>query len=44
MCKAVARGDLKQKITVPVQGELMVQLKKVRTYYSMLTPRSPARR
>ncbi|KAJ7074815.1 hypothetical protein C8F01DRAFT_1243023 [Mycena amicta] len=29
VCKAVAMGDLKQKITVPVQGELMVQLKQV---------------
>ncbi|KAJ6632271.1 hypothetical protein B0H10DRAFT_1771599 [Mycena sp. CBHHK59/15] len=30
VCNAVATGDLTQKITVPVQGDLMVQLKKVR--------------
>ncbi|KAJ7040480.1 hypothetical protein C8F04DRAFT_1253784 [Mycena alexandri] len=29
VCNAVATGDLTQKITVPVQGDLMVQLKKV---------------
>ncbi|KAJ7718148.1 hypothetical protein B0H16DRAFT_1337606, partial [Mycena metata] len=29
ICNAVATGDLTQKITVPVQGDLMVQLKKV---------------
>ncbi|KAF7329227.1 hypothetical protein MKEN_00183400 [Mycena kentingensis (nom. inval.)] len=29
VCKAVAMGDLKQKIIVPVQGDLMVQLKQV---------------
>ncbi|KAF7290756.1 hypothetical protein MIND_01316400 [Mycena indigotica] len=29
VCKAVAAGDLKQKIIVPVQGELMIQLKQV---------------
>ncbi|KAJ7717457.1 hypothetical protein B0H16DRAFT_1610951, partial [Mycena metata] len=29
VCNAVAPGDLTQKITVPVQGDLMVQLKKV---------------
>ncbi|KAJ7040490.1 hypothetical protein C8F04DRAFT_1310891 [Mycena alexandri] len=28
VCNAVATGDLTQKITVPVQGDLMVQLKK----------------
>ncbi|KAJ7279442.1 hypothetical protein C8J57DRAFT_1018852, partial [Mycena rebaudengoi] len=27
VCNAVATGDLTQKITVPVQGDLMVQLK-----------------
>jgi len=26
VCNAVARGDLSQKITVPVQGVVMVQL------------------
>ncbi|KIN99259.1 hypothetical protein M404DRAFT_155633 [Pisolithus tinctorius Marx 270] len=29
VCNAVARGDLSQKITVPVQGVVMVQLKDV---------------
>lgn len=29
VCEAVARGDLSQKITVPVQGVVMVQLKDV---------------
>ncbi|KAG6856000.1 hypothetical protein H0H87_008544 [Tephrocybe sp. NHM501043] len=29
VCNAVARGDLSQKITVPVQGVVMVQLKEV---------------
>lgn len=29
VCNAVARGDLSQKITVPVQGLVMVQLKNV---------------
>lgn len=29
VCNAVARGDLSQKITVPVQGVVMVQLKNV---------------
>ncbi|KAJ7692771.1 hypothetical protein B0H17DRAFT_533990 [Mycena rosella] len=29
VCNAVATGDLTQKIIVPVQGDLMVQLKKV---------------
>ncbi|KAI0338803.1 histidine kinase [Trametopsis cervina] len=29
VCNAVARGDLSQKITVPVQGPVMVQLKEV---------------
>ncbi|CAE6450555.1 unnamed protein product [Rhizoctonia solani] len=29
VCKAVAEGDLSQKITVPVQGPVMVQLKDV---------------
>jgi osomolarity two-component system, sensor histidine kinase NIK1 len=29
VCNAVARGDLRQKITVPVQGVVMVQLKDV---------------
>ncbi|KAJ7718145.1 hypothetical protein B0H16DRAFT_1897710 [Mycena metata] len=29
VCNAVATGDLTQKITVPMQGDLMVQLKKV---------------
>ncbi|KIJ42807.1 hypothetical protein M422DRAFT_253899 [Sphaerobolus stellatus SS14] len=29
VCKAVALGDLSQKITVPVQGSVMVQLKDV---------------
>ncbi|KAG9073424.1 hypothetical protein FS749_015238, partial [Ceratobasidium sp. UAMH 11750] len=29
VCKAVAEGDLSQKITVPVQGVVMVQLKDV---------------
>ena len=29
VCQAVARGDLSQKITVPVQGVVMVQLKDV---------------
>ncbi|KAG8940973.1 hypothetical protein FRC04_004864, partial [Tulasnella sp. 424] len=29
VCKAVANGDLTQKITVPVQGSVMVQLKEV---------------
>jgi len=29
VCNAVARGDLTQKITVPVQGVVMVQLKDV---------------
>ena len=29
MCQAVTRGDLSQKITVPVQGVVMVQLKDV---------------
>ncbi|KAH8103228.1 hypothetical protein DFH11DRAFT_1692635 [Phellopilus nigrolimitatus] len=29
VCQAVARGDLSQKITVPVQGVVMVQLKNV---------------
>ncbi|KAJ7030948.1 hypothetical protein C8F04DRAFT_960999, partial [Mycena alexandri] len=29
VCNAVVTGDLTQKITVPVQGDLMVQLKKV---------------
>jgi osomolarity two-component system sensor histidine kinase NIK1 len=29
VCKAVADGDLTQKITVPVQGPVMVQLKDV---------------
>ena len=29
MCNAVARGDLSQKITVPIQGVVMVQLKDV---------------
>lgn len=29
VCNAVARGDLSQKITVPVQGPVMVQLKDV---------------
>ncbi|KAF9031770.1 hypothetical protein BJ165DRAFT_1358177 [Panaeolus papilionaceus] len=29
VCNAVARGDLSQKITVPVQGVFMVQLKDV---------------
>ncbi|KAJ6510922.1 hypothetical protein C8R45DRAFT_965573 [Mycena sanguinolenta] len=29
VCNAVATGDLTQKITVPVQGDLMVQLKTV---------------
>ncbi|KIM76544.1 hypothetical protein PILCRDRAFT_98726 [Piloderma croceum F 1598] len=29
VCNAVARGDLSQKITVPVQGAVMVQLKDV---------------
>ncbi|KAJ7191378.1 hypothetical protein GGX14DRAFT_39908 [Mycena pura] len=29
VCKAVAMGDLTQEITVPVQGDLMVELKKV---------------
>lgn len=29
VCQAVARGDLTQKITVPVQGVVMVQLKDV---------------
>jgi hypothetical protein len=31
VCNAVATSDLTQKITVPVQGDLMVQLKKVRS-------------
>jgi osomolarity two-component system sensor histidine kinase NIK1 len=39
VCNAVARGDLSQKITVPVQGLVMVQLKDiintmVRIFYS----------
>ena len=29
VCNAVARGDLSQKITVPVQGVVMIQLKDV---------------
>ncbi|OCH85135.1 hypothetical protein OBBRIDRAFT_713985, partial [Obba rivulosa] len=29
VCNAVARGDLSQKITVPVQGVAVVQLKEV---------------
>ena len=29
VCNAVARGDLSKKITVPVQGVVMVQLKEV---------------
>lgn len=29
VCQAVARGDLSQKITVPVQGVVMIQLKDV---------------
>ncbi|EKM50990.1 uncharacterized protein PHACADRAFT_262909 [Phanerochaete carnosa HHB-10118-sp] len=29
VCNAVARGDLSQKITVPVQGPVMIQLKDV---------------
>ena len=29
MCNAIARGDLNQKITVPVQGVMMAQLKDV---------------
>lgn len=29
VCKAVADGDLSQKITVPVQGMVMVTLKEV---------------
>jgi len=29
VCNAVAKGDLSQKITVPVQGVVMVQLKDV---------------
>ncbi|KAF7305398.1 hypothetical protein HMN09_00792200 [Mycena chlorophos] len=36
VCKAVAMGDLNQKITVPVQGELMVQLKQARVINSMV--------
>ncbi|KAJ7021833.1 hypothetical protein C8F04DRAFT_1273243 [Mycena alexandri] len=38
VCNAVATGDLTQKITVPVQGDLMVQLKKARH----ITPRTSA--
>ena len=29
VCQAVARGDLSQKITVPVEGNVMIQLKEV---------------
>ena len=29
VCQAVARGDLSQKITVPVQGNVIIQLKEV---------------
>ena len=29
VCNAVACGDLSQKITVPVHGDVMVQLKEV---------------
>ena len=44
VCNAVARGDLSKKITVPVQGVVMVQLKEVinamvcflRTFYDIL--------
>ena len=39
VCNAVARGDLSQKITVPVQGPVMVQLKEViNTMVSAITP------
>ena len=29
VCQAVARGDLSQKITLPVKGNVMIQLKEV---------------
>ena len=29
VCQAVARGDLSQKITVPVEGNVMIQLEEV---------------
>ena len=29
VCQAVARGDLSQKITLPVEGNVMIQLKEV---------------
>lgn len=39
VCQAVARGDLTQKITVPVQGVVMIQLKDV--INTMVRPNSP---
>ena len=43
VCEAVARGDLSQKITVPVQGVVMVQLKDViNTMVSTRTKTKPA--
>lgn len=38
VCNAVARGDLSQKITVPVQGVVMVQLKDVINTMVRITP------
>ena len=29
VCQAVARGDLSQKVTLPVEGNVMIQLKEV---------------
>ena len=29
VCQAVARGNLSQKITLPVEGNVMIQLKEV---------------
>ncbi len=41
VCNAVARGDLSQKITVPVQGVVMIQLKDVINAMVRRSPFSP---
>ncbi|KAG5221486.1 hypothetical protein IMY05_C4392000400 [Salix suchowensis] len=43
VCSAVTRGDLSQKVTTPVQGVVMSQLKDVTTIWSTSSSNSPRR-